>query len=121
MRKKERQLILELSPASYMDTMSVCCSVLQRVAVCCKITNVTCGSCKKTRTVSVNPIHFCLILKNIYVWPLGKYITKKSRNSRKASGGKGGAEGMVTKGANLRSQGTKYKRSKITFALTSID
>jgi len=31
-----------------------------------------------------------------------------------------GAEGMVTKGANWRSPGTKYKRSKIAFAVTSI-
>ena len=30
------------------------------------------------------------------------------------------AEGMMTKGANWRSPGTKYKRSKNAFAVTSI-
>ena len=52
--------------------------------------------------------------------PLGKTIAQKSRNSHIVSGGGVGAEGMVTKGANWRSPGTKYKRSKIAFAIISI-
>jgi len=52
--------------------------------------------------------------------PIGKQIARKSRNSRRVSGGGVVAEGMVTKGANWRSPGTKYKDSKMAFAVTSI-
>ena len=47
-------------------------------------------------------------------------ISQKLRNSRRVSGGEIGAKGMVAKGENWRSPGTKYKRSKIAFAVTSI-
>jgi len=54
--------------------------------------------------------------------PLGKKIARKSRNSRRVRGGgmPVGTEGMVTKGTNWRGTGTKYKRSKDAFAVTSI-
>ena len=52
--------------------------------------------------------------------PLGKNIARKSRNSSRVSGGGVGSEGMVTKGANWRGPGTKYKRSNNVFAVTSI-
>jgi len=45
---------------------------------------------------------------------------QKSKNSRSVSGGGVGAEGMVIKGANWRSPGTKYKRSKNVSTVTSI-
>ena len=45
-------------------------------------------------------------------------ISQKSRNSRRVSGGEIGAK--VAKGANWRSPGTKYKRSKNEFAITPI-
>jgi hypothetical protein len=48
------------------------------------------------------------------------HSSKKSRNSRSASGGDVGAEGMVTKLANWWSPRTKYKRSKNAVAVMSI-
>jgi len=47
-------------------------------------------------------------------------ISQKLRNSRRVSGGEIGAKGMVAKGENWRSPGTKYKRSKNEFAITPI-
>jgi len=52
--------------------------------------------------------------------PFWEKIERKSRNSRRARGGEVGAKGMVTKGAILRSPGTKYQRSKNVFASTPI-
>jgi len=52
--------------------------------------------------------------------PLGDFFLRKSRNSRWVSGGGVGAEGMVIKRENWRCTGTKYKRSRIVFAVTSI-
>ena len=55
--------------------------------------------------------------------PLRKKIGRKSTKSRngcRVSGGGVDAWGMVTKGASWRGPGTKYKRSKIAFAVTSI-
>jgi len=43
-----------------------------------------------------------------------------ARNSRRLSGGGVGAQGQLTRGANWRSPETKYKRSRIVFAVTSI-
>jgi len=47
-------------------------------------------------------------------------LTKKNWVATPVSGGVVGAEGMVTKGANWRSPGTKYKRPKNVFVVTSI-
>ena len=58
-----------------------------------------------------------------FEWPLGKKLgekARKSRNTRKVSGGGVGAEGMVTKGLNRPGHGTNAKRSQIAFAVTSI-
>jgi len=47
-------------------------------------------------------------------------IAQRSRNSRRARGGKVGAEGMVTKGPSVPSPETKYKRSNRAFAVICI-
>ena len=44
----------------------------------------------------------------------------ENRERCRARGGEVGAEGMVKKSEMLRSPETKYKRSKITFSVTSI-
>ena len=59
-------------------------------------------------------------LVNCLTKKLKCHSTQKSRNSSRVSGGGVGAEGMVTKGANWRGPGTKYKRSNNVFAVTSI-
>ena len=50
----------------------------------------------------------------------GKKIAQKSRNSCRLSGGVVGEYGQLTQGPNFPSPGTKYKRSKNIFAVTSI-
>ena len=50
---------------------------------------------------------------------LGKFA-RKSRNSCRMNGESVGAHGHLTRGSNGKSPGTKYKRSKIIFFVTSI-
>jgi len=50
----------------------------------------------------------------------GKNNSQKSRNSCLANGGGVGAHRHLTRGSNGLSPGTKYKRSKNVFAVTSI-
>jgi len=52
--------------------------------------------------------------------PLGKKIARKSRNSCWVNGGGVDAYGQLTRGSNGLSPGTKYKRSKNVFSVTSI-
>jgi len=52
---------------------------------------------------------------------LGTNIVQESRNSRSLSGWGVGGESMMTKRKNWQSPGTKYKRSKGAFAVTSIE
>jgi len=47
-------------------------------------------------------------------------FARKPGNSCEANGGGVGAHGQLTKGPNVPSPGTKYKRSKNVFAVTSI-
>jgi len=51
---------------------------------------------------------------------IGKKLHQKSRNSRRLSGGDVGAQGQLTWASNGLSPGTKYKRSKNDFSVTSI-
>jgi len=50
----------------------------------------------------------------------GKMFSQKSRNSCSANGGGVGAHGHLTRGSNGLSPGTKYKRSKNVFAVTTM-